>query len=221
MIVDAAGQLPPADNLRKFIAQGADLVAFSGGKAIGGPQSSGILCGRRDLIMSVALQHLDMDILQEQWTPPPMLIDKAALPGAPQHGIGRPCKVGKEEIAGLLTALRLFVDETPDTRYSRWLKVVEMIVQATGEMPSAQLIIATDRKRYEIPTVELHLNEETTDWTALDLVIALQNGEPAIQANPSRVNEGIVVFGPTCLKDDEPAIIGQRLRELLLQKSPE
>jgi L-seryl-tRNA(Ser) seleniumtransferase len=162
-----------------------------------------------------------MDILQEQWTPPPMLIDKAALPGAPQHGIGRPCKVGKEEIAGLLTALRLFVDETPDTRYSRWLKVVEMIVQATGEMPSAQLIIATDRKRNEIPTVELHLNEETTDWTALDLVIALQNGEPAIQANPSRVNEGIVVFGPTCLKDDEPAIIGQRLRELLLQKSPE
>jgi L-seryl-tRNA(Ser) seleniumtransferase len=221
VIVDAAGQLPPADNLRKFIAQGADLVAFSGGKAIGGPQSSGILCGRRDLIMSVALQHLDMDILQEQWTPPPMLIDKAALPGAPQHGIGRPCKVGKEEIAGLLTALRLFVDETPDTRYSRWLKVVEMIVQATGEMPSAQLIIATDRKRNEIPTVELHLNEETTDWTALDLVIALQNGEPAIQANPSRVNEGIVVFGPTCLKDDEPAIIGQRLRELLLQKSPE
>ena len=57
VIVDAAGQLPPADNLRKFISQGADLVAFSGGKAIGGPQSSGILCGRRDLIMSVALQH--------------------------------------------------------------------------------------------------------------------------------------------------------------------
>ena len=221
VIVDAAGQLPPADNLRKFISQGADLVAFSGGKAIGGPQSSGVLCGRRDLIMSVALQHLDMDILQEQWTPPPLLIDKAALPGAPQHGIGRPCKVGKEEIAGLLTALRLFVDETPDTRYTRWLKVVETIVQAVGEMPSAQLIIATDKKRYEIPTVELHLNEETTDWTALDLVIALQNGEPAIQANPSRVNEGIVVFGPTCLKDDEPAIIGQRLRELLLQKSPE
>jgi len=217
VIVDAAGQLPPADNLRKFISQGADLVAFSGGKAIGGPQSSGILCGRRDLIMSVALQHLDMDILQEQWTPPPLLIDKAALPGAPQHGIGRPCKVGKEEIAGLLTALRLFVDETPDTRYTRWLKVVETIVQAVGEMPSAQLIIAADRKRNEIPTVELHLNGEATDWTALDLVIALQNGEPAIQANPSRVNEGIVVFGPTCLKDDEPAIIGQRLRELLLQ----
>jgi len=217
VIVDAAGQLPPADNLRKFIAQGADLVAFSGGKAIGGPQSSGILCGRRDLIMSVALQHLDMDILQEQWSPPPLLIDKAALPGAPQHGIGRPCKVGKEEIAGLLTALRLFVDETPDTRYTRWLKVVETIVQAAGEMPSAQLIIAADRKRYEIPSVELHLNEETTDWTALNLVIALQNGAPAIQANPSRVNEGIVVFGPTCLKDDEPAIIGQRLRELLLQ----
>ena len=139
------------------------------------------------------------------------------IDGVIKHKIDTELQITFEEIAGLLTALRLFVDETPDTRYTRWLKVVEIIVQATGEMPSAQLIIATDRKRYEIPTVELHLNEETTDWTALNLVIALQNGAPAIQANPSRVNEGIVVFGPTCLKDDEPAIIGQRLRELLLQ----
>ena len=57
VLVDAAAQLPPPANLRRFIAEGADLVAFSGGKAIGGPQGSGILCGRRDLIMSAALQH--------------------------------------------------------------------------------------------------------------------------------------------------------------------
>ena len=66
VIVDAAGQLPPASNLHRFVAEGADLVAFSGGKAIRGPQSSGILCGRRDLISAVALQHLDQDILFDQ-----------------------------------------------------------------------------------------------------------------------------------------------------------
>ena len=115
VIVDAAGQLPPRSNLQAYISMGADLVAFSGGKAIGGPQGSGILCGRRDLIMCVALQHLDMDVLKPQWNPPESLIDKSILPGAPHHGIGRPCKVGKEQIVGLLTALERFAGEHLDS----------------------------------------------------------------------------------------------------------
>ena len=65
VIVDAAAQLPPQGNLRRFIEEGADLVAFSGGKAINGPQGTGILCGRRDLVMAAALQHLDLDIVLE------------------------------------------------------------------------------------------------------------------------------------------------------------
>src|SRR5262249_32647737 len=94
VVVDAAAQLPPAATLRPFTAEGADLVAFSGGKAIGGPQATGILCGRRDLIMAVALQQLDLDVLADHWSPPPALIDLAQLRGIPPHGIGRPCKVG-------------------------------------------------------------------------------------------------------------------------------
>ena len=70
VIVDAAAALPPVDNLRRFVAEGADLVAFSGGKAIRGPQSTGILCGRRDLIAAAALQQLDMDVTPETWAPP-------------------------------------------------------------------------------------------------------------------------------------------------------
>ncbi|MHB8621654.1 MAG: DegT/DnrJ/EryC1/StrS family aminotransferase, partial [Chloroflexota bacterium] len=62
VIVDAAAALPPAENLRRFINEGAALVTFSGGKAIGGPQASGIVCGRADLIRSIALQHQDMDV---------------------------------------------------------------------------------------------------------------------------------------------------------------
>lgn len=68
VIVDAAAALPPVENLRRFIDEGADLVCFSGGKAIAGPQASGILTGRADLIASVALQHQDMDVMPATWT---------------------------------------------------------------------------------------------------------------------------------------------------------
>ena len=109
VIVDASAALPPRGNLRKFVAAGADLVAFSGGKAIRGPQASGILCGRKDLIASAGLQMWDMDFVPALWNPPPSLIDPAiAKRGIPNHGLGRAMKVGKEEIAGLLVALERF-----------------------------------------------------------------------------------------------------------------
>jgi D-glucosaminate-6-phosphate ammonia-lyase len=108
VIVDAAAQLPPRANLQRFIAAGADLVVYSGGKAIGGPQSSGILAGRRDLIGSALLQMMDMDVSPQTWSPA-RLIDRQALTGIPHHGIGRGFKVGKEEIAGLVCALERFV----------------------------------------------------------------------------------------------------------------
>jgi len=67
VIVDAAAELPPVANLRRFIADGADLVAFSGGKILGGPAGTGILAGRRDLIASAALQCLDLDVPLDQF----------------------------------------------------------------------------------------------------------------------------------------------------------
>src|SRR5262249_41370414 len=71
VLVDAAGELPPRSNLRDLVATGADLVVFSGGKAIRGPQATGILCGRRDLVGSAAVQMLDLDDHYELWEPPP------------------------------------------------------------------------------------------------------------------------------------------------------
>ena len=68
VIVDAAAELPPFENLHRFIAEGADLVAFSGGKAINGPQGSGILCGRRDLIGAALLQQIDLDYAPDEWS---------------------------------------------------------------------------------------------------------------------------------------------------------
>ncbi len=64
VLVDAAGQLPPRENLRSFVAAGADLVVFSGGKAIGGPQNTGFLCGRRALVRAAALAPRDRTLSQ-------------------------------------------------------------------------------------------------------------------------------------------------------------
>lgn len=215
VIVDAAGQLPPRSNLQAFISQGADLVAFSGGKAIGGPQSSGILCGRRDLIMCVALQHLDMDVLKPQWDPPVSLIDKSVLPGAPHHGIGRPCKVGKEQIVGLLTALEHFAGEHLEARAAAWRDRIDELVAATGAIPGGRFTIDADSRPSEVPMAVLKLDQSVAAKTALDVVLELQGGDPPIQANTGRVSEGIVLFGPVCLKAGEPERVARRLREIL------
>ncbi len=215
VIVDAAGQLPPRSNLQAFISQGADLVAFSGGKAIGGPQSSGILCGRRDLIMCVALQHLDMDVLKPQWDPPVSLIDKSVLPGAPHHGIGRPCKVGKEQIVGLLTALERFAGEHLEARAAAWRDRIDELVAATGAIPGGRFTIDADSRPSEVPMAVLKLDESVAAKTALDVVLELQGGDPPIQANTGRVSEGIVLFGPVCLKAGESERVARRLREIL------
>jgi L-seryl-tRNA(Ser) seleniumtransferase len=213
VIVDAAAQLPPRANLRRFVAEGADLVAFSGGKAIGGPQASGILCGRRDLIMAAALQHLDMDVIFAQWSPPPSLIDKSLLPGAPQHGLGRPCKVGKEEIVGLITALELFVAEGDEGPRARWLALCRELVRAFEGLNHASARLLDDPRR-PVPMVELALDEAAAQG-ALALAKALQDGDPSIHVDPSRLDDNIVLFGPTCLRDGEPAIIARRVRALL------
>src|SRR5438105_8425641 len=127
VLVDAAGELPPRSNLRGILATGADLVAFSGGKAIRGPQATGILCGRRELVGAALLQMLDLDDHFELWEPPAHLIDKSRLAGLPRHGIGRTCKVSKEQILALLTALRLFVSGDHDAELAEKRRFLEQI----------------------------------------------------------------------------------------------
>ncbi|NJM92521.1 MAG: aminotransferase class V-fold PLP-dependent enzyme, partial [Rhodospirillaceae bacterium] len=214
VIVDAAAQLPPQANLRRFIELGADLVAFSGGKALNGPQGTGILAGRRDLVMAAALQHLDLDIAWEQWSPPATLIDKDRLKGVPQHGIGRPCKVGKEQIIGLLTALELFVAEGDAARHQRWRTMMEVLANSLQGVPGEVALHGVGGAE-EVPTVTLTLRPNGR-LSALDLVIALQNGLPPIQADPLQCDRGIVAFNPMCLQPGEAETVAASVRGLLL-----
>ncbi|MCA3554764.1 aminotransferase class V-fold PLP-dependent enzyme [Aestuariivirga sp.] len=212
VLVDAAAQLPPQDNLRRFIAEGADLVAFSGGKALGGPQASGILAGQRDLVMAAALQHLDLDIFWDMWSPPPTLIEKHRLRGAPPHGIGRSCKAGKEEIAGLLTALRLFIAEGDAARHARWLKDCETVA---AELDGFLVTITGSNDEGAVPAVEITLDADRMSPT--ELCLRLQAGEPAVALDPAQRDKGIVTVNPMCLKPGEAKLVGAQIAQLLRQ----
>ncbi|MBT3602594.1 MAG: aminotransferase class V-fold PLP-dependent enzyme [Candidatus Latescibacteria bacterium] len=210
VIVDAAGQLPPAAHLKRFIAEGADVVCYSGGKTVGGPQGSGILCGRKDIVSAVALQHLDLDVHFDLWNPPVELIDKDRMPGAPQHGIGRPCKVGKEQVVGLMVALRKFVDEGDDVRHARWAKLMSHLAAEIGTLSLADVDLNLERT---VPALRVRLKDDTNG--AVDVVKQLMDGDPSIHVNTAEVYEGVLGFNPICLSRDQVPLIAKRLRELL------
>ncbi len=197
LLVDAAAQLPPADNLRRFIREGADLVAFSGGKAIGGPQSSGILCGRRDLVSSALVQMLDLDMFPEHWHPPPEFAPLAQLPGLPHHGIGRSCKVGKEEVIGLLVALERFAAGADADRTAIWRHRLETIAAAT---PSGAHI-------EDGPVPILVLSADAPDALHAHCLAH----DPPIHVSLARRHLGQVTISPVALSDGQAILVARHL----------
>ena len=160
LILDVAAELPPVQNLRKFITMGADLVIFSGGKDIGGPNDSGILCGRRDLMEAAALQAF------------------------PNYGIGRPLKVSKEQIVGLVFALRRYVEKDHDADRERWEAMTAYMFDRLQGIPGvvAEVAFPTRGPRpLGIPRVRLTLDEKVLGRTVQKVVDALGRGVPAVE----------------------------------------
>jgi D-glucosaminate-6-phosphate ammonia-lyase len=201
LLVDAAAQLPPTENLRRFLAEGADLVAFSGGKAIGGPQASGILCGRADLVSSALLQMLDLDVFPDLWHAPAEFAALNQLPGLPHHGIGRSCKVGKEAIIGLLVALERFASDDESDRRARWLDILQAIVTGSGGQLQSRILDA--------PMPVLEVVAPNVDALAVHLAA----NDPPIHCGLGRRHEGVLLFSPASLTIEQAAIIGGRLRQ--------
>ncbi len=214
VIVDAAGGLPPAENLRGLIATGADLVSFSGGKAIQGPQASGILVGRRDLIQSVALQHQDMDVMAATWTLREELLGSGLLLGPPLQGIGRPMKVGKEEIAGLLAAVKKYVNRDQAAARQEWVRRLDAIAAGLdGVAGVATAVSGRDGAGY--PTLRVTLDEAALGVTAIDLVNRLFDDDPAIAVSQYGSQEGSVSINPLNLDGDKPQLVAARIRAIV------
>jgi D-glucosaminate-6-phosphate ammonia-lyase len=195
VLVDASNTLPPAEHLHSFIDMGADLVSFSGGKGLRGPQGSGILTGRDDLIEAARRQS------------------------SPHGGIGRAMKVSKEEIVGLLTALEIWVarDHEADMRDAR--RRTDAVVAALGGIPGVRAEHKfPDHLGRPYPTVFVHI-DPTTGLTGGQVVRQLLEGEPSV-AVMSFSDPQIVRADVRILSDEEAALVAERLRAVLRAPVP-
>ena len=215
VIVDGSMALPPAANLRRFFEIGADLVSFSGGKHIQGPQASGILAGRRDLITSVALQHQDMDVYPEMW-PSRGLIADHIVTGPPHHGIGRGFKVGKEEVCGLIAALRAYVRRDFAAEAARLGGYADELVTGftgirglTVRRVDGHLVPGAMGRPG--PHVEVDLAADA-GLSAFDLVNRLQADDPIVCTWEGKAFERQVRFYPDGLADGEAAEVVAAVR---------
>lgn len=213
VIVDAAASLPPRSNLRRFIAEGADLVTYSGGKAIRGPQASGILAGRADLIASVALQHQDMDVRVETWVKR-QLIRNGRIQGVPHQGFGRAMKVGREEIAGLLTALKRFVAGSDEADQADWLAKLEHIHASLKGLDHVSPVISP-KADGGVPMLNITIDEAKLGKSAYDILNELLDGEPSIALAESYAEFGVIGVNPHGLNNDEVEIVAERLQRVL------
>lgn len=213
VLVDAAAELPPRENLRAIPATGADLVVFSGGKAIRGPQATGILCGRRSLVGSAALQMLDIDEHLDLWQPPPDLIDRDKLLGMPRQGIGRGFKVSKEQIVALLVALRQFASGHYDKLLEGYTSRLRMIA---AELATCAAHCTLHENQPEcLPMLEIAVDEKRLGRTAVEVCRRLRAGTPPCYVGHWALDEGRLLLNPLHLDDARAKIMARRLREEL------
>jgi len=210
MLLDDAAGIPPVSNAKLYAKMGIDLYCFSGGKGLAGPQCSGLLLGRKDLI------------------------EAALMNSNPREGaVCRPMKVGKEEVIGCLTALETWLNLDEKKLYAEWNGRVERIRKLVETVPGVKtdIFVPEDGNRY--PTLRVSWDQQAWGFSVVDCVKELRAGNPRVEVlgpdNPSlvkAVREGnpnrkepkppdhIELVSMT-MKAGEDLIAGQRLREVL------
>ncbi|MCK9357780.1 MAG: aminotransferase class V-fold PLP-dependent enzyme [Dehalococcoidia bacterium] len=215
VIVDASPGVPPLVNLHRYTDMGADLVTVSGGKGIGGPQASAILCGRKDLVGSALLQMLDLAGERfDDWNPPSDLIPRDRLCGKPLHGIGRSGKVTKEAIIGLLVALEAFTEQGFAALCASRLELVRVIETHLTGITGVGVKLRRSGEEY-YPVLEIAVDAAAAGVSAIEVARRLKGGEPALYLEDSAAERGILCLDSLNLQDRATAeLVGQRLRTL-------
>jgi L-seryl-tRNA(Ser) seleniumtransferase len=185
VIVDAASTLPPLDHLRRWVRAGADLVIYSGGKGIRGPQDTGLLAGRADLIAA------------------------ARLHGNPRAGIGRGMKVSKEAMAGLWVALELFTRYDHEGEYRAHLGQARALAVGLEGRADVRCQIEDDWERWPAPVVRVFPRGE---WSPRAVRQAMTDGEPSVHIN---AEHGGLMISTHCLLPGEEEIVLARLIQAL------
>lgn len=197
VLVDAASMLPPRDNLFRYLRGGADLVIFSGGKGIRGPQSTGILAGRRDLVRA------------------------ATLNASPNQAIGRAAKTSKEEIVGIVNALELFLAEDEAAEMTRYRDVCASIVDTLRDIQGLRALVEQDCVNRVIPHAVVYFEPSWKGPSGKAVRLALASGEPHIYVQQGALQGGYadeISVDPINLQPGDEKIVATRLREELMQR---
>lgn len=194
LILDSAAEIPPASNLKKFVKMGADLVAFSGGKNLRGPQCSGLLLGRKDLV------------------------EAAYANSSPNNHFARIAKVGKEEIVGLLTAVERALQRDEEGERRQQEAMLKRLAKRVADIPTVKTEFITNLDYSHSPRLSIQWDEAKLGMTAADVNNRLKASEPSIVAadmtkfRPSWPGLGIFA---ACLKVGEELVVADRVRAIL------
>lgn len=190
---DCAADVPPVENLWKYTGMGFDLVAFSGGKGIRGPQSAGLLLGPKHLIAA------------------------ARLNGPPNSDtIGRGMKVNKEELLGMLVAVETYLEKDHDRERREFDARADTIRRAAAAVPGVQAEVFVPDVANHVPHVRVSWDAAVRGFTADDVIVAMRDGNPSIGIRQD--DKGLFV-GVWMLRPGEETIVARRLREVLDKKS--
>jgi len=192
--IDAAADVPPVENLFKYQKMGFDLVTFSGGKMIMGPQSTGLLYGRKDLIEAAKLNHSPYE--------------------AP---IGRPMKVNKEEMFGMYAALKSYLERDHQKEWQEWLDRIERIKSIVATVPSVMgETHVNPGPANALPSLHIWWDQNQVKIGPKDVNEALKEGPPSIVAGTGKKEDKQVLnIGVVLLRSDQVDVVANRVKEIL------
>ena len=190
---DCAADVPPAENLWKYTQMGFDLVCFSGGKGLRGPQSAGLLLGRKDLI-------------------------QAARKNAPPNGstVGRGMKVNKEEILGMLVAIEVYLNRDHQADWSLWVNQIKLINDAALSIPGVTTENHIPEIANHVPSIRLKWDTKKVKITPDEMRDALRKGHPSIETVGGSESIDITTWQ---LIPGEERTVAKRIKEILQQAS--
>jgi L-seryl-tRNA(Ser) seleniumtransferase len=188
---DCAADVPPVGNLSKYLKMGFDLVTFSGGKGLRGPQSAGLLLGRKDLI------------------------EAARLNTSPNGDtIGRGMKVNKEEILGMLLAVEAYLKRDHEAEWKEWERRAATIAHSVHDLPGVETEVFVPEIANHVPHLKIRWDAAKIKIAPPDVMKRLREGQPSIEANPM-TNPKELVFGVWMMQPGDAEVVAKRVREIL------
>jgi L-seryl-tRNA(Ser) seleniumtransferase len=187
---DAAADVPPVENLWRYTKMGFDLVGFSGGKGLRGPQSSGLLLGRKDLI------------------------EAAKLSNSPNGDtLCRTNKVNKEEVVGMLVALEIYLQQDHAAAWKDWEDRCRTIAQALEAFKDVKTEVFVPQVANAVPHLRVRWDYKARGLNPSGMVAKLREGEPSIEVTPGSRQQ--LVIGVWMMEPGEEALVAERLRAIL------